>query len=42
VCVIDDAHWHDRASLQAFAFVARRLAVESVAMLFATREARKA
>src|SRR6476469_2473359 len=38
VCVIDDAQWLDRASAQAFAFVARRLQAESVAMLFAARE----
>jgi len=36
--VIDDAHWLDRASAQAMAFVARRLLVESVTMLLATRE----
>ncbi|WP_231743392.1 LuxR family transcriptional regulator [Mycobacterium sp. GA-2829] len=38
VCVIDDAQWVDRASLQALAFVARRLAADPVAMLFAVRE----
>ena len=38
VCVIDDAQWLDLASAQAFAFVARRLQAESVAMLFAARE----
>ena len=38
VCVIDDAHMLDRASVQALAFVARRLRGEHVAMLFATRE----
>ena len=38
LCVIDDAQWLDRASAQAFAFVARRLQAESVAMLFAARE----
>jgi hypothetical protein len=38
LCVIDDAHWLDRASAQAMAFVARRLLVESVTMLLATRE----
>ena len=38
VCVIDDAHMLDRASVQALAFVARRLWGEHVAMLFATRE----
>src|SRR5689334_2566368 len=38
VCVIDDAHWLDRASLEALAFTARRLEAEPIAMLFATRE----
>ena len=38
VCVVDDAHWLDRASAQALAFVARHLAAESVAIVFAVRE----
>ena len=38
LCVIDDAQWLDRASAQAMAFVARRLLVESVAIVLATRE----
>ena len=38
VCVIDDAQWLDRASMQTLAFVARRLGVESVAVVFAFRE----
>lgn len=37
LCVIDDAQWVDQSSLQALAFVARRLAADAVAMLFATR-----
>jgi DNA-binding CsgD family transcriptional regulator len=37
VCVIDDAQWVDRASLQVFAFVARRLAADPVVMFFAAR-----
>jgi predicted ATPase len=37
-CVIDDAHWLDRASAQALGFAARRLAVERIAIVFATRE----
>ena len=37
LCVIDDAQWVDRSSLQALAFVARRLAADAVVMLFATR-----
>jgi DNA-binding CsgD family transcriptional regulator len=39
VCVLDDAQWLDRASAQLLAFVARRLLAESVAMIFAVREA---
>src|SRR4051795_12539205 len=39
VCVVDDAQWVDRVSAQALAFVARRLLAESVALVFATREA---
>src|ERR1700677_1085997 len=38
VCVVDDAQWLDQASAQALAFVARRLAAESVVMVFAVRE----
>jgi DNA-binding CsgD family transcriptional regulator len=38
VCLVDDAHWLDRASAQTLAFVARRLAAESVALVFAVRE----
>jgi DNA-binding CsgD family transcriptional regulator len=39
VCVVDDAHWLDRESAQALAFVARRLLAESVAIVFAVRTA---
>ena len=38
VCVVDDVQWLDRASLQALAFVARRLAAEPIAMVFAVRD----
>jgi DNA-binding CsgD family transcriptional regulator len=38
VCVVDDAQWLDQASAQALAFVARRLAAESVVLVFAVRE----
>ena len=37
VCMIDDAQWLDRASAQVFAFVARRLVAESVALVFGSR-----
>jgi len=38
VCVIDDAQWLDTASLQLLTFVARRLRVESVAVIIVVRE----
>jgi hypothetical protein len=38
VCLVDDAHWLDRASAQALAFVARRLLAERIGILFAVRE----
>ena len=37
VCLVDDAHWLDRASAQVLGFVARRLAAESVVLVFAVR-----
>ena len=40
VCVVDDAHWLDRASAQALAFVARHLAAKPAAVVFAAREPR--
>jgi len=38
LCVIDDAQWLDRASVQALGFVARRVLAEPVALVVATRE----
>ncbi|MEU1982478.1 AAA family ATPase [Nocardia sp. NPDC019395] len=37
LCVVDDAQWLDRASMQTLAFTARRLGAESVALVFAVR-----
>jgi len=37
VCVIDNEQWLDHASAQALGFVARRLAADSVALVFAAR-----
>jgi predicted ATPase len=38
VCLVDDAQWLDRASLQTLEFVARRLLAESVALVFGLRQ----
>jgi hypothetical protein len=38
LCLLDDAQWLDQTSARTLAFVARRLAAESVVMLFAERE----
>jgi DNA-binding CsgD family transcriptional regulator len=37
VLIVDDAHWLDRSSMGALAFIARRLEVEPVALLAAAR-----
>ncbi len=39
VCLVDDEQWLDKASVQALAFVARRLDAEAVGIIFAGREA---
>ncbi|MFC7245583.1 AAA family ATPase [Catellatospora aurea] len=36
-CLLDDVHWLDEQSLQAMAFVARRLAAEPIAMILTQR-----
>ena len=36
--LVDDAHWLDRSSAEAFTFSARRLGEEGVALIFARRE----
>jgi DNA-binding CsgD family transcriptional regulator len=38
ICIVDDAQWLDRVTVQTLAFVARRLLAEQVALVFALRE----
>jgi DNA-binding CsgD family transcriptional regulator len=38
LCLVDDAHWLDTASADAFLFVARRVEAEGIVLLFATRD----
>src|SRR4029077_15094946 len=38
VCLVDDTQWLDRASAQILGFVARRLAADPVALVFAARD----
>ena len=42
LCLVDDAHWLDRASAQVLAFLARRLVAEKIALVLATRTVGKA
>jgi DNA-binding CsgD family transcriptional regulator len=37
-CLVDDAQWLDRASVQVLAFVARRAAADQLALVFSLRE----
>ena len=38
LCLIDDAQWLDQASAEVLAFVARRIAAERIALVFAIRD----
>lgn len=38
LCLVDDAHWLDSASTQALTFLARRIAAEPIAIVFAARD----
>jgi DNA-binding CsgD family transcriptional regulator len=41
ICIVDDAQWLDRASAQTLGVVGRRLAAESVALVFGLRDSAK-
>jgi DNA-binding CsgD family transcriptional regulator len=38
LCLVDDAHWLDRASADALCFAARRMLAERIAIVFAARD----
>ncbi|MBV9196981.1 MAG: ATP-binding protein, partial [Solirubrobacterales bacterium] len=38
ICLVDDAQWLDRVSVETIAFIARRLLAERVGVVFAVRE----
>ncbi|WP_165555946.1 helix-turn-helix transcriptional regulator [Kribbella pittospori] len=38
LCLVDDAHWFDRSSIDALLFAVRRLHTDPVAMIFAARD----
>ncbi len=38
LCLVEDAHWLDRASAEALIFAARRLGAEGIAVIFAARD----
>jgi len=42
VCLVDDVHWLDRASVQALAFLGRRLLAESVGLVLSARSCKDA
>lgn len=42
LCLIDDAQWLDQASAEVLAFVARRIAAERIALVFAIRDTSEA